>query len=50
MMYRAFLKPHELELIEAVDHNLRCAKETASYTRKLIAQRARLRARKVNAA
>ena len=50
MMHRAFMKPHELELIEAVEHNLRCAKETASYTRRLISQRAMQRARKAKAA
>ena len=46
MKYRAYAKPHELELIEAVDHHLRCAKETAGYTRALIFDRWHKRALK----
>jgi hypothetical protein len=45
MKYRAFMKPHEIELLEAVNHHLRSAQETASYTRRLISQRAMKRAR-----
>ncbi len=44
MKYRAFLKPHEAELLEAVDHHLRSAQETASYTRHLIRKRCEKRA------
>jgi hypothetical protein len=50
MKYRAYLKPHEAELIEAVDFHLRAATETAQYTRKLIMDRCRHRARKDKAA
>jgi hypothetical protein len=46
MKYRAYMKPHKAELIEAVEHHLRSAKETASYTRALIAKRCRNRAMK----
>lgn len=44
MKYRAYLKPHEVELIEAVTHNLECAKETAAYTMHLIRKRCEQRA------
>lgn len=49
MKYRAYMKPHEAELLEAVDHHLRSARETAAYTRDLIGKRCRNRAIKASA-
>jgi hypothetical protein len=46
MTWTAHAKPHEIELIEAMEYNYRAAKETAQYTRRLIRDRCRYRARK----
>lgn len=43
MHWREFLKPHEAELLEAAEHNLKCAQETAEATRRLIRDRCRKR-------
>jgi hypothetical protein len=50
MKHRAYMTPHEIELIEAVDHHYRSALETARYTRRLVADRCRKRAEKQKAA
>lgn len=44
MKYRAYMTPHEIELIEAVDYHFQSALETARYTRRLVADRCRKRA------
>jgi hypothetical protein len=44
MKHRAYMTPHEAELIDAVDHHYRSALETARYTRRLVADRCRKRA------